>query len=105
MTELLNRRFEIPFPKASRAVGSFIKHYLYGAFAKSWNGGVAAVYGYIGSAVGSAVDPQVIQTPSLKLAWYCFASAWVVSMMGYFKDNPIPERLPGTNPPIPLTKS
>jgi hypothetical protein len=87
--------------KAGRTIWSYARHYAYGAFSKGWNGAWAAVYGFIGSSVGSAIDPQSIQAPNLRLLIYCFASAWAIGVAGYFKDHPLPDRLPDTTAPFP----
>jgi hypothetical protein len=57
-------------------LGRWLKHYLYGLFAKSWNGAIASVYGFIGVATGSALDPQAIQVPNWKMGAYIFAASF-----------------------------
>lgn len=83
---------------------SAVKHYAYGCAAKSWNGEIAAVYAFIGQAVGAGVDPANFAIPTWRTAAYTFAVVFFVQVIGYFKDNPLPERLPPeTTPPFPPT--
>jgi hypothetical protein len=97
IAELLAAKYEMPFPEGWK----MIKHYAWGSFSKGWNGAWAAVYGYIGTAVGSAIDPATIDPPSLHLIVYCFGVAWCVAVIGYFKDHPLQEHLPSTPAPFP----
>lgn len=80
-----------------------VKHYAYACFAKGWNGAWAAVYGYLGLAAGSTIDPQKIQPPHIETLFYCFGVAWVVGMVGFLKDHPLPDKLPETTPPFATT--
>lgn len=78
-----------------------MKHYAYGCTAKSWNGAIAAVYAFIGQAVGAGVDPAHFAIPSWRTAAYTFAVVFAIQVIGYFKDHPLPEKLPDTTPPFP----
>ena len=88
----------------ARAVRSdiwkWVKHFFYGAFAKSWNGAIAGVYGFVGVATGSALDPQKIQAPNWEMILYIFGVSFAISAIGYFKDHPLPPSL-GSPPPFP----
>lgn len=88
----------------ARAVRSDIwrwtKHFFYGAFAKSWNGAINGVYGFVGVATGAAIEPQKIQAPNWEMVAYIFGVSFAISALGYFKDNPLPPHL-GTPPPFP----
>lgn len=75
-------------------------HYAYGLFAKSFNGAIAGVYGFLGLAGGSALDPEHVSAPSWRTALYIFGVSFVLSALGYFKDNPLPSRLPQTTAPF-----
>lgn len=75
-------------------------HYAWGCFAKAWNGAIAAVYGFLGIAAGSALDPDHISLPSWHTAAFIFGTAFLISAIGYFKDNPLPETLGETKPPF-----
>lgn len=85
----------IPFPEARRTIWTYVKHYCYGLFAKSFNGGISAVDAGIGLAVGSVVS-NTVQVPN----WQMLASVFLVSFgrsaLMYFRDHPIPEKLPDT---------
>lgn len=69
------------------------KHYSYGCFSKSWNSAIAAIYAYVGNAVGSTIAPQVIQAPQLLSILYVFAVVFSIQVLGWCKDNPIPSTL------------
>lgn len=100
----LTAPISVPFPNARRTAGRFIKHYLYGCFAKAWNGAWAAVYGFLGLAAGSSLDPEHVKAPDWHALFYCFAVAWGIGVIGYFKDNPLPEKL-DTQPPFQPTNT
>lgn len=74
-------------------VWRWLKHYFYGLFAKSWNGAVNGVYGFVGVATGAALNPQAIQAPNWQMAAYVFGVSFAISAIGYFKDNPLPPSL------------
>jgi hypothetical protein len=84
-------------------VWRYVKHYAYGCFAKSLNAGIAAAYGIVGAAAGSALFPQKIQTPNWEMAGSIFATAFCVTALGYFKDHPLPQSLEST-PPVDVPK-
>jgi hypothetical protein len=71
----------------------WVLHYAYGCFAKSWNGAIAAAYAFIGQALGSVMDPTYIQVPTWRTAAYVFGVTFAITAMGYFKDNPLPNKL------------
>lgn len=81
----------------------WLKHFAYGLFAKSWNGAINGVYGFVGIATGSALNPEKVQAPNWEMAAYIFGTAFAISAIGYFKDNPFPERLPESQPPFNTT--
>jgi hypothetical protein len=88
--------------KIRTTVWAWLKHYLYGCFAKSWNGAISGVYGFIGVSTGAALNPQVIQAPNWEMAAYIFGVSFTISALGYFKDNPLPPSIapPATNSPF-----
>lgn len=81
-------------------IWSAVKHYAWGCFAKSWNGAIAAVYAFIGQAVGAGIDPANFNIPTWRTAAYTFGVVFCVQVIGYFKDNPLPAKLPDTEPPF-----
>lgn len=83
-----------------RSIWAAIKHYAYGCFAKSWNGAIAAVYAFIGQAVGAGLDPASFNVPGWKTVIYTFAVVFTIQVIGYFKDNPLPDHLPDTSSPF-----
>jgi hypothetical protein len=83
------------------SIWAAVKHYAWGCFAKSWNGAIAAVYAFIGQAVGAGLDPANFSIPSWRTAAYTFAVVFSIQVIGYFKDNPLPDKLPDT--PSPFT--
>lgn len=93
---------KLPFRQARRDVWRMAKHYAYGCFAKSWNGAIAAVYAFLGLATGASVDPEHFSPPSMRVLWFTFAVAFAINGIGYFKDNPLPEKLADTKPPFPV---
>lgn len=72
-----------------------VLHYLWGAYANGFNGAVTAIYGYLGLAVGSVVDPNNITPPSMHTLWVIFGVRFVLDVFGYFKAHPLPETFPG----------
>lgn len=74
-------------------------HYLWGAYANGFNGAVTAIYGYLGLAVGSVVDPNNITPPSMHTLWVIFGVRFVLDVFGYFKNHPLPETFPGLDEP------
>lgn len=88
---------------ASSSIWRAVKHYAYGLFAKSWNGGIAAIYAFIGQAVGHGLDPDAFDMPGWKTLAYTFGVAFSIQALGYFKDHPLPDKLPESSPPFPTT--
>ena len=84
-------------------LGHVLMHYAWGAYAKGWNGAMAAVYGYVALAVGSAADPDNITAPSLHTCAFLFGVRFAIDVVGYFKDHPLPETL-DTPPPFNVPK-
>lgn len=81
-----------------------VLHYFWGCFANSFNGAVTAIYGYLGLAVGSVVDPDNITAPSMHTLWVIFSVKFVMDVFGYFKAHPLPEKFPDIEdefPPLP----
>ena len=76
-----------------QSILSAIQHYAWGCFAKSWNGAIAAVYAFIGQAVGAGIDPANFAIPTWRTAAYTFAVVFTVQIIGYFKDHPLPEKI------------
>lgn len=85
------------------SIWTAVKHYAYGCFAKSWNAGIVAVYALIGQAVGAGMDPAHFNIPDWRTFAYTFAIVFGVQVIGYFKDHPLPEKLPDTVAPFPST--
>lgn len=85
---------------ARQSIWNAVKHYAYGCFAKSWNGAIAAVYAFVGQAVGAGLDPAHFNIPGWRTASYTFAVVFSIQVIGYFKDNPLPDKLPVTEPPF-----
>src|SRR6266700_617427 len=83
----------IPFPQARKTIWSFIKHYVYGLFAKSFNGGISAMDAFIGLSVGAAVTSDITK-PNWQAAAAVFVVSFARSGLMYFKDNPLPAKLP-----------
>lgn len=77
-----------------------VAHYLYACFAKSWNGALVAIYAMIGQAVGAGLDPGHFNIPDWRTFAYTFAVVFSVQALGFLKDNPLPDKLPDTNPPF-----
>lgn len=90
-----------PSPIQDRPVLSAIKHYAYGCFAKSWNGATVAAWSFVTQAAGSGLYPQKIAPPTWEYAANTFLIVAVIQMLGYFKDHPLPDRLPETKAPFP----
>lgn len=85
-------------------VWRWVKHFFYGCFAKSWNGAIAATYGFVGVATGSALNPEKIQVPNWEMLGYIFSVSFAISALGFFKDNPLPPSLgsgPNETHPMP----
>lgn len=82
-------------------IASAVKHYAWGCFAKSWNGAIAAIYSFLGLATGAAFDPEHFDAPGWRTLAWTFLVAFGVSVIGYFKDHPLPPALPDTEPPFP----
>lgn len=55
----------------------------------------------IGLAVGAAASTEIAK-PNWKAALAVFGVSFARSCIMYFKDNPLPERLPETQPPFPV---
>lgn len=79
--------------KACKTVKRYIAHYFYGMFAKSFNSGILAVDAAIGLAVGASVSPEVAK-PTLLAILSIFGVSYGRSCLMWFKDHPIPEKLP-----------
>lgn len=92
----MNQRIE----DARRSVWSYVKHYIYGCFARSWNGAIASVYAFLGLATGNAIDPENFSAPNFHTMIYVFAVAFGINILQYFRDHPIPEKIESTNPPF-----
>ena len=89
--------------KATKTIGRWLAHYFYGMFAKSFNSGITAMDAVIGLAVGAIVSVDVPK-PNWQAAVAVFGVVFLRSCVMYFKDHPIPEKLPdGTQslPPFP----
>lgn len=89
--------------KTRHSVWIAIKHYAYGLFSKSFNGAIAAVYAFVGQAVGAGLDPAHFNIPDWRTIAYTFCVVFSISALGYFKDNPLPDKLPETTPPFAST--
>ncbi len=88
---------ETPIKDAVKQTGSnvwqFVKHYTYGLFAKSFNGGISAMDAFIGLSVGAAVTTDITK-PNWQAALAVFAVSFLRSGLTYFRDHPLPEKLP-----------
>lgn len=69
---------------------SYAVHYIEGALASAFNGGIAALAGVVGPAVGRLLSTVNIPdlTPNQLLS--TFAGAAIGSAIMYFKANPLP---------------
>lgn len=87
--------------RVSRSIWRWIMHYIYGMFSKSFNSAIIAMDAVIGLAVGAAASADVAK-PNWKVAVSVFGVTFLRSCLMYFRDNPLPERLPETQPPFPV---
>lgn len=78
----------------------YLRHYLYGLLAKMWNNSITAADDFIGLAVGAAISSS-IHAIDWRGAAAVFATTAVRSALQYFRDNPLPPKLPETEPPFP----
>jgi hypothetical protein len=86
--------------KITVTIWRYCAYYFYGMFAKSFNCGITAVDAVIGLAVGAAVSTDVTK-PNWKAAASVFGVTFIRSCFMYFRDHPIPEKLPdGTVAPF-----
>lgn len=79
--------------QAGRTIGRWAKHYFYGMFSKGFTSGITAVDGAIGLAVGAAISDNV-EKPTAAALLSIFVTSFGRSCLMWFKDNPIPEKLP-----------
>jgi hypothetical protein len=81
-------------------IKSAIKHYLFGLFASSWNGGIGAVAGIagIGAANMSGVPGVHLLNGREMLSAFC--GAFILHAVMWLKAHPIPTELVKTSPPI-----
>lgn len=83
-------------------IKSAIKHYLFGLFASSWNGGIAAVAGILGIGAASMSGIQGVHILNWKEMASAFAGAFVLHAVMWLKAHPIPTEIKtDTNPPTP----
>lgn len=80
-------------------VKRYAKHYLYGLFAKSWNGAWSAADAAFGLAAGAMVT-SAIDFPTWQGIAAVFITTFVRNALGYFAKNPLPEKLGPTKPPF-----
>lgn len=88
--------------RITKTIWRYVAHYVYGMFAKSFNSGITAVDAAIGLAVGAAVTSEVSK-PTFLAVLSIFGTTFGRSCLMYFRDHPIPEKLPDavpTNPPF-----
>ena len=83
----------LPVKIAWANIRRWIAHYFFGLFAKSFNGATVALDGFLGLAAGAAVSESVVK-PNWQVAAAIFATAFVRNALLYFKEHPIPEKLP-----------
>lgn len=69
-------------------------------FSKSFNSGITAVDAAIGLAVGASITNDVSK-PTFVAVLCIFGTTFGRSCLMYFKDHPLPEKLPETTPPFP----
>jgi hypothetical protein len=80
-----------------------VAHYFFGLFAKSFNGATVALDGFLGLAAGAAISESVTK-PNWQVAAAIFGTAFVRNALVYFKEHPVPEKLPElTQPPFSVT--
>lgn len=87
-----------PIKRIGRNLWRCVLHYLYGMFARQWNSSISAADAFVGLAVGSAVSPS-ISAINWQGALAVFATTWFRSTLQYFRDNPLPEKLPPDSAP------
>ncbi len=84
-------------------VKRYAKHYLYGLFAKSWNGAWSAADAAFGLAAGAMVS-SAIDFPTWQGIAAVFITTFLRNALSYFAKNPLPEKLPNTTePPFPVS--
>lgn len=81
-------------------IKSAIKHYLFGLFASSWNGGVAAVAGILGIGAVSMSGVADVHVLNWKEMASAFGGAFVLHAVMWLKAHPIPTEVP-TDAPAP----
>lgn len=85
---------------ARSSIWSAVKHYAYGLFAKSWNGAIVSAWAFVGQATGAGLDPAHFNIPDWRTLAYTFAVVAGIQALGYFKDHPLPDKLPESQPPF-----
>lgn len=96
----LDKAFSPGTQRMGRTIWRWLAHYFYGMFAKSFNSGMVAIDSVVGLAVGAAATTDIAK-PNWQAAVAVFGVTFARSCLAYFKDNPIPEKLPETHPPFP----
>ena len=82
-----------PIQIAWARIRVLIAHYFFGLFAKSFNGATVALDGFLGIAAGAAVSDSVTK-PNWQVAAAIFGTAFIRNALAYFKEHPVPEKLP-----------
>lgn len=83
--------------KASSKIWRFVKHYLYGMFAKSFNGATSAMDGFLGLAGGAALTEQITK-PNWQAGAAIFGAAFLRNAIQWCKDNPLPAQWDSSSP-------
>lgn len=74
-------------------IKSAIRHYLFGLFASSWNGGIAAVAGILGIGAASMSGVADIHVLNWKEMGAAFGGAFVLHAIMWLKSHPIPTEI------------
>jgi hypothetical protein len=66
-------------------------HYLAGLLASCWNGGIKAVYAFLGAAGVSAVDPKDVSALNLHQLLAVFIGAAFLDSVAWLNAHPLPD--------------
>lgn len=69
---------------------TYLLHYIEGSVASAWNGGIAAVSAFVGSASAAQIPSLNVTAMNPRQLAATFIGAAVISALMYFKANPIP---------------
>lgn len=92
-----------PAIKLGNNVLRYLKHYLYGLFANSFNGGATALKGAAGIGIASGIEAANVHALNPHQLGAAFVGALAIHAIDYFATHPLPTQLSTSETTPPFT--